>query len=254
VTGLPIGEGPVRIPKMAEVVAHSIRRSVVHGDLREGDSLPPEAQLLARFNVSRPILREALRILESESLITLPRGTRAGATVHRPSRRVAARHTGLLFQIDGVTLAEVWDATTALIAPAARAVAAAGRRRDVQLLNGIVDELAGLEEDAASFVERAPGFNRALLELARNRAALILVGMIDDIVNLHIGVAVRDWRAHPTKAPDASRAVAGMRDLVGLIREKRADEAEAFWREKLDEGARYFLEHYGSKAVVEILN
>lgn len=42
--------------------------------LRPGDRLPTEAQLTARFNVSRPALREALKLLEQEGEIYVEHG------------------------------------------------------------------------------------------------------------------------------------------------------------------------------------
>ncbi|EIV96383.1 transcriptional regulator, partial [Frankia sp. QA3] len=59
----------VRVPKTAELVAAHLRRQIVRGELHEGDALPPEAVLMEQFGVSRPTLREAFRVLESEALI-----------------------------------------------------------------------------------------------------------------------------------------------------------------------------------------
>src|SRR5258708_26038444 len=58
----------VRSPKTAELVAGTLRRMVVDGQLKDGDFLPNEAELMAHFAVSRPTLREAVRVLESEPL------------------------------------------------------------------------------------------------------------------------------------------------------------------------------------------
>ena len=54
---------PVYVPKIAEVIAEGIRRQIVRQELVEGDTLPPEAELLEQFGISRPTLREAFRIL-----------------------------------------------------------------------------------------------------------------------------------------------------------------------------------------------
>jgi DNA-binding FadR family transcriptional regulator len=59
----------IRVPKAAELVAAKIRRQIVNGELAEGTALPPEAELVSRYGVSRPTLQEAFRILESELLI-----------------------------------------------------------------------------------------------------------------------------------------------------------------------------------------
>src|SRR5579859_1399256 len=85
----------VRVPKTAELVATHIRRQIVLGQLSQGDALPSETALMLEFNISRPTLREAFRILESEGLITVRRGARGGARVQEPSSEVAARYAAL---------------------------------------------------------------------------------------------------------------------------------------------------------------
>src|SRR5258708_14072144 len=104
----------VRAPKTAELIATLYRRQIVRGELRAGDTLPPEQQLMGRFGVSRPTLREAFRILETENLISVKRGSRGGARVTTPSLSVAARYTGLLLQVQGTTIAAVCQARTVL--------------------------------------------------------------------------------------------------------------------------------------------
>src|ERR1700758_2004663 len=69
----------LREPKMADRVAAVLRRMFVRGEIPEGTMLPPESELMERFGVSRPTLREAFRVLESESLIQVHRGVRGGA-------------------------------------------------------------------------------------------------------------------------------------------------------------------------------
>src|SRR5689334_22847187 len=122
-----------RVPKTAELVASHIRRRIVLGQLREGDALPSETALMEEFDVSRPTLREAFRILESEALITVRRGARGGARVREPSVDVAARYAGLVLQHRGATVADVLDARVIVEAPAARMLAE--RRNRVSIAN-----------------------------------------------------------------------------------------------------------------------
>jgi DNA-binding FadR family transcriptional regulator len=74
----PVGS-VLRAPKTAELIASYIRGQIVRGDLKTGDALPSETVLMEMFGVSRPTLREAFRILEAESLISVRRGARGGA-------------------------------------------------------------------------------------------------------------------------------------------------------------------------------
>src|SRR4051812_10355634 len=78
------GAARIETPKLAHIVAQRLRRRIANGELPPGSSLPREADLMTQFGVSRPALREALRVLEAESLISLGRGARAGATVMAP--------------------------------------------------------------------------------------------------------------------------------------------------------------------------
>lgn len=104
----------VRVPKAGELVAADLRRQIITGRLEPGAPLPNESVLMDRFGVSRPTLREAFRILESESIIKVLRGARGGARVVAPDGSVAARYTGLLLQYQGVPLADVYRARTAI--------------------------------------------------------------------------------------------------------------------------------------------
>ena len=69
----------VRAPKTAELISNYLRTRIVRGELKPGEKLPSEAKLMEQFRVSRPTLREAFRILETESLISVRRGSAPSA-------------------------------------------------------------------------------------------------------------------------------------------------------------------------------
>ena len=64
----------VRPLKMADMVAGRIRQMIARGELTDGEWLPTEPELMEQFGVSRPTLREAFRLLESDSLVAVRRG------------------------------------------------------------------------------------------------------------------------------------------------------------------------------------
>jgi DNA-binding FadR family transcriptional regulator len=105
---------PFRVPKTAELVADTIRKRIVQGDLGEGDTLPPEGQLVEQFGVSRPTLREAFRILETERLITVTRGSRTGARVSLPRVENVARYASYWMQAADVAVSDIYEARLAL--------------------------------------------------------------------------------------------------------------------------------------------
>jgi GntR family transcriptional repressor for pyruvate dehydrogenase complex len=100
---VPPGRTPQR--RIAETVASELREGILSG--RTADRLPTQDQLVSDFGVSYPTVREALRILETEGLVTVRRGSVGGAEVHRPDQSSGAYHLGLLLQGAGVPLGDL---------------------------------------------------------------------------------------------------------------------------------------------------
>src|ERR1051325_7943592 len=115
--------GPTHLPKVAQLIADELLSQIIRGVLPEGASLPSEASLMEQFGVSRPTLREAFRVLEAESLITVRRGAHGGARVSAPDADVAARFAGLILEYRGATLGDIYRAAAVIEPPCARPLA-----------------------------------------------------------------------------------------------------------------------------------
>src|SRR6201990_3368551 len=135
----PLAGSPTRSPKTAELVAGALRRMVVDGQLKDGDFLPNEAELMAHFAVSRPTLREAVRVLESERLVEVRRGSRTGAKVRVPGPETVARPGALVLAISGTTLGDVMTARIGIEPYAARLLADQGSTAAHEELRRLVD-------------------------------------------------------------------------------------------------------------------
>lgn len=70
--------------KLAEKVARAIKNRVVSERLTEGAHLGSEPELIAAYGVSRGVLREAIRILERQSVVRMVRGKGGGLRVSAP--------------------------------------------------------------------------------------------------------------------------------------------------------------------------
>ena len=68
------GVKPVRQPKLSDVITDSIEQMILEGTLKPGQRLPPERELAARFEVSRPSVREAIQKLEAKGLVVRRQG------------------------------------------------------------------------------------------------------------------------------------------------------------------------------------
>lgn len=60
--------------KLSDVIQNKLEAMIVEGSLEAGQKLPPERELAAQFEVSRPSLREAIQKLEVKGLVTRKQG------------------------------------------------------------------------------------------------------------------------------------------------------------------------------------
>jgi len=242
----------VRVPKTAELVAAQLRRQIVRGDLVEGDALPPEAALMEQFGVSRPTLREAFRVLESEALISVRRGAHGGARVHTPNGDVAARYAALVLEHRGTTLADIFEARDVIEAPCVGLLAARRNDSDLARLRVGLTEAEEVLEDPNRIVRAHSAFHGLVVELAGNKTLIVLSEMLRQIIDLAVSNVAAD--AGTTANRRATRkAQRAHEKLVELIDAQQAEEAEAHWRGHLMEADEYVLGGPGPKPVLDLL-
>lgn len=230
-----------RLREKPQQIADELRRLIVNGELSEGDSLGHEPDLVERFGVSRPSLREALRILEAEGLISVVRGVRGGVVVHEPDRRMTARTAALVLQARNVPLADVYQARTLLEPTAARAVASSrGHRAAAAELQPLIDEQERAIDDPEAFGLANARFHARLVDLAGNQTLSIVAEMLLEIVARAVAaVSQSDIEGDPVAT--RRRGLRSQRRLVSLIEAGDAEGAEAHWRKHMAVVGRVML-------------
>lgn len=227
----------LRVPKAAELLAARIRGQIIRGELKEGDALPAESELMERFGVSRPTLREAIRVLEMESLLRMRRGSRGGALVTAPDPQVAARAVGVLLQLRGVSLRDIHEARTMIEPMAARRIAESKDARQVlEMLHERNEAARASVRDFAEFPHHSWLFHKGLVEGTRNQTLTVLLQTIADIIELQV---MRRYTRpmHPGEAEEQVRqnlrSVHANDKLLKLLESQDADRAEAYWTKHL---------------------
>lgn len=242
----------IQVPKTAEVVANALRRQIVRGEIPEGAALPSESLLMEHFGVSRPSLREALRILESERLITVRRGAHGGARACRPTVSVAADYLGLLMQMDKVPLADVYVARVAIEPISVRMLAASPDRASaVGELRRLLREEELAADDAGAYYEATIRFHQRLVALSGNKTLALLWGTLQAVI-------AEEMRDSSSGRPPGKERVRKRQQAVAkaldLIEAGEADAAWRFWREEMLRASKVVLRKHGSKTVGDILN
>jgi DNA-binding FadR family transcriptional regulator len=249
----------IQAPKTAELIAARIRRGIACGQLADGDALPSELQLMDDFGVSRPILREAFRILESESLIEVRRGVRGGARVHLPDPAPIARYASLLLQIQGATLADVLDARLAIEPATARMVAERRSPVVLEALRACHEEELRTMSDVRARAAASTRFHNTLVESSGNTTLNLLIGVLNTIIDHHHAlIAVRlsrEWAG--VRGPYLHLIVEGHGRLLQLIEAGEAQAAEQSWRQHMQESKAWVNALLGddrSTTLVDLMN
>ncbi len=242
-------------PKAAERVAAELRHQIVTGRLKPGDKLQPENALQAEFAISRPTMREALRILESESLIAINRGKHGGARVIAIDLAAAANQVGVYLQIEGATLQDVWLARTIIEPPAAGLLAA---RRDPAAFAELEANIAAAREaarhDLIRYADLSAEFSMLITRHCGNKTIHLLSSLIYDIIRRqHEDVTARtSTKASVDKLRQDS--IRSREMAVELMRRGTPAVAESFWRAHLEHMRDLVLAAYKGPMTIAVLN
>lgn len=222
VTGLPASGRP----KAAIEIATRLRLLIVQS-ARPGDVLPSERVLVERFSVSRPTVREALRVLEVEGLVEIRRGVYGGATVRDVGTTDMARMFGVYLQRQGATVRDLFDFRL-LVEPEAAAQAATkyaqmARTRPLDLPLANLDSATDPESIASGLSE----FHDKVMEIANNKALSAVLLLLREVIRQHYttGLASQDRVTRVEWAMESRRAHAKIYKAIQAGDSKGAAEA-----------------------------
>jgi GntR family transcriptional repressor for pyruvate dehydrogenase complex len=188
---------------------------------------------MAHFGVSRPTLREAVRVLESERLVEVRRGSRTGARVRVPGAEIVARPAGLLLELSGATIADVMVARAGVEPIAVRLLAEAANPAAYDELEGMLVEDIRAGWDAGRLAETTGEFHRRVVELSGNATLTIIAGMLHEITVRHTAFVMKEGGRKVSKA-DYDKLTKSYQRLITLLRSGDGAAAEAHWRMHLD--------------------
>jgi DNA-binding FadR family transcriptional regulator len=238
-----------RLREKPQQIADELRQLILSSKLSEGDSLGREPDLVERFGVSGPSLREALRILEAEGLITVVRGMLGGVVVHKPDERMTARTAALVLQARNVSLADVFEARSLLEPTAVRVIASSRSRKAAAAeLRQLIRDETRVIMDPDAFGDVNARFHARLVALAGNQTLTIIAQMLNEIVARAV-TAVSKTGSMEESAATRRRGIRSQERLVSLIEAGKASEAEAHWRTHMTVVRRVLLGERANRVI-----
>lgn len=243
----------VRVPKTCEIVASALRRRIARGELAEGSMLPSETALVAQFGVSRPSVREALRVLESEGLVEVQRGSRGGGRVKKPEMDFAARYIGRIMQFEGVTIADVWQARSVIEPIAVRLLAErTDRRAAIAALEMTLNLTIEFEADVKLHSSLSDKFHEHLVQYCGNDTFAIMWGCLKEVIRDGTFTMTAAGRA---RQRNNERTALARRRLLELLEEGDGPAAEHYWAQEMQAVYRSLLKRAeGHATLVEVID
>ncbi|CAN5305233.1 FadR/GntR family transcriptional regulator [soil metagenome] len=183
-------------------IVRDLGMRIVAGELQPGDRLPPEATLLADYEVSRPVLREATRVLAAKGLLISKQ--RAGAIV-RPRNEWHLLDPDVLYWLIQVKpppeFVETLLTVRRVFEPAAAALAA--KVASDESLRGIAEAYAGMEAavTAEDLLEPDLAFHRRIAEATGNEVLAYIGNMLSLALRESIKLSSKVPNTHALSLP-----------------------------------------------------
>lgn len=177
--------------KASLAIAAEFRQRIARGELREGDPLPVESELTEQLGVSKGVVREALRILETEGLVEVRRGLGGGPRVRHPSISETAKAMGVYLQIGDVQVMDVFEARDHIITNAVERLAEAPTDSGIGALEQSIHELAAVIGDFDAYYPQLLEVGETAVRLAANATELVLVVALRHVIATELEAVTR---------------------------------------------------------------
>lgn len=171
---------PIREKSYLRIVG-TIMDMIAQGKVQYGDRLYNEQELVAMLGVSRPTLREALRVLEFLGVATVV--PHKGITISKPSQTGGYLPLLYILAFEKTTGRELFELRQALQLEMVALAAANRADEDVQVLQAMVEEMETNKlADADVLSQLDDDFHQKLLEISGNRLVCKLMETIRPMI------------------------------------------------------------------------
>lgn len=222
---------PAQTTRAFDDVIRQLRERIYSGELQPGDRLPAERRLAEQFQVSRNMVREALRMLEITGVVELRRGAAGGAFICHGRPEFVARSLSDMMRLGGFSLSDITEARLWLSSTIVRAACDRATEDDFARLDANIAEATELaaRNDWASVAVVNIEFHNLLASASGNPVLTMIQRSVMEVmreISLSAGpirsdvtIASRVRFLRHLRQRDAERAVAEMEENLRLVHE-----------------------------------
>ena len=167
----------------SQQIAQELLARVADSGLEQGETFATEAELLESFGVSRPTLREGIRILEAQGVLEQRPGPRGGLVVRRPTLDTLAHTFSIYLRFNRVPFAAVLQAREVVEPALASEAARQGTEDDFRELEASIERMKKIGEDQAAFVAENRLFHAIIARTGANKVLDTFWGMLSALAH-----------------------------------------------------------------------
>lgn len=214
---------PVTTPLRAfEQVCAQIRGLIADGILKPGDKLPAERDFAESLQVSRGVVREALRTLEIAGLIDLRKGGAGGAFVVTAQFRIVTQAFKDMVYLGSVSLAEIIEARQQLVSNAIELACARGTEEDFDAIERNINQTEEIrqlpaDENSHRRMQLSAEFYHLLGIATKNQVIVVMLDTVSEML-------LRFFEPGTTNRP-VLQLVASRRRFLAFLRARNVAKA-----------------------------
>jgi GntR family transcriptional regulator, transcriptional repressor for pyruvate dehydrogenase complex len=170
---------PERGKKISDGIVRQIRDAVMSGELKLGDKIGSEKDLMAQLNVSKSTLREALRVLESMGIIEIRKGLSGGVFVAEVDMKTTLAGVLNFLNFQSVSIRDITMVRYILEPAIIRIAVPLVTEEDIGRIEALIRGESGIE---TAVPIAGIGFHRYLARITHNPILILVMDFIDNLV------------------------------------------------------------------------
>lgn len=183
----------IKQKKISSQIVDQIRDAITSGQLRPGDSLPPERELMKVFNVGRPTLREALNSLSTMGFLEMAQRQRTKVKSLVPHDIIEPLR--LMLQEDATVATDLVESRAIVETANAELAAERATEEDIIRLEEIIEDMRGKLDKKAALLVSDADFHLAIANATHNKIQSHLMYSIYDLLKEKIGICYHEIEA-----------------------------------------------------------
>ena len=208
-----------------EQIADILETSILEDTMAENGKLPSEMELAKRFNVSRTILREALKLLKERGLVQMKTGD--GSYITRPEASTISGILNRFIKLDGVSDEDIYVIRYSLELSAARIAAEKASDTELNGMEALIDEMERNKNETELRTQLDCDFHIAIALASKNALLAVFIESMTEVLRK----VIRRGVLLPGMNEDG---IIRHRRIMAAMRKRDPAQAEAAMRDHLD--------------------